>query len=74
MQSDRVGIDDGETHTVDCFECAINLLAPECDHCGTKIIGHGLQAKADVYCCAHCAREKGIQVLRDNEGYESLQV
>src|SRR5690606_19500706 len=32
----------GETHTFDAFECAIHALAPECAHCGCKIIGHGV--------------------------------
>jgi hypothetical protein len=32
------------THTFDCFECAIAALAPECEKCGVKIIGHGLEA------------------------------
>lgn len=32
------------THVFDSFECAIHRLAPVCEHCGCKIIGHGLQA------------------------------
>ena len=35
-------IDDGTTHVFDCFECAIHALAPECAHCGCRIIGHGV--------------------------------
>ena len=31
----------GRRHTFDCFECAIHLLAPRCDHCGCRIVGHG---------------------------------
>ena len=31
-------------HTFDSFECAIHKLAPVCDHCGCKIIGHGIEA------------------------------
>jgi Rieske Fe-S protein len=47
----------GRRHTFDCFECAIQLLAPTCDHCGCRIIGHGLEdAKGRIYCCAHCSR------------------
>ena len=34
----------GELHTFDCFECAIHLLAPECAHCGCKVIGHGVES------------------------------
>ena len=31
----------GESHTFDSFECAIHKLAPVCEHCGCKIVGHG---------------------------------
>ena len=33
----------GQTHTFDSFECAIHRLAPVCDHCGCKIVGHGIR-------------------------------
>ena len=39
---------DGESHTFDAFECAIHALAPECAHCGCKIIGHGVEVEAPV--------------------------
>jgi hypothetical protein len=51
---------DGQTHVFDSFECAIQLLAPECSHCGCKIIGHGIEAQGLYYCCAHCASHAGI--------------
>lgn len=47
----------GERHTFDSFECAIERLAPRCEHCGCRIIGHGVDADGQIYCCAHCARE-----------------
>jgi Rieske Fe-S protein len=47
----------GARHTFDSFECAIHLLAPVCEHCGCKVIGHGTQVSGKFYCCAHCARE-----------------
>ena len=34
----------GRTRTFDGFECAIQALAPTCDHFGCKIIGHGMEA------------------------------
>jgi len=52
-------------HTFDCFECAINALAPICDHCGCRIIGHGMEARGRFYCCAHCARQSGEPELQD---------
>jgi len=57
----------GSTHTFDSFECAIAMLAPECDHCGCKIIGHGVEALGKFYCCVHCAQQSGVQGLRDRE-------
>ena len=54
--------------TFDSFECAIHALAPTCDHCGCRIIGHGVQSGASIYCCASCAREAGDQTLRDRAG------
>ena len=31
----------GATHVFDSFECAIDMLAPRCENCGCRIIGHG---------------------------------
>ncbi len=56
----------GERHTFDSFECAISRLAPECDHCGCRIIGHGIEADGSFYCCAKCARESGVQEVTDH--------
>jgi len=56
---------DGETHTFDCFECAIAVLAPECDHCSVKIIGHGLEASGRFFCCRNCAEAAGVEGLQD---------
>jgi hypothetical protein len=55
----------GNTHTFDSFECAVHMLAPACAHCGCRIIGHGLEAEGVMYCCAHCARQKGEAELQD---------
>ena len=56
----EVRTSDGETHVFDSFECAIHVLAPACDHCECRIIGHGIEAEGNYYCCAHCARESGV--------------
>jgi hypothetical protein len=55
----------GKSMTFDCFECAIHCLAPECAHCGCRIIGHGVEGKAAFFCCASCARNEGEHELRD---------
>lgn len=55
----------GSTHVFDCFECAVEKLAPRCGTCSTRIIGHGLQSGNDVYCCAHCAEADGVKGFVD---------
>lgn len=56
---------DGTSHIFDSFECAIHAIAPTCEHCGCRIIGHGHQAAGRMFCCAHCARESGAVGLAD---------
>ena len=55
----------GRTHTFDSFECAIATLAPVCEHCGVRIIGHGLEKAGRMFCCDHCAEHAGVSELRD---------
>jgi hypothetical protein len=61
----RVG---GSSHVFDSFECAVHALAPTCDHCGVKIIGHGVEADGSTFCCAHCAEREGVGEARDRVG------
>lgn len=55
----------GSRHVFDSFECAIHKLAPVCDQCGCRIIGHGVEADGVFYCCANCARRSGESEARD---------
>jgi hypothetical protein len=55
----------GETQTFDSFECAIHALAPTCEHCGCRIIGHGVEADGRMFCCAHCAAQSGVDGITD---------
>ena len=55
----------GKPHVFDSFECAIAALAPTCQHCGCRIIGHGVEVQAAMYCCANCASLEGAQGVRD---------
>ena len=55
----------GEAHVFDCFECAIQLLAPVCRHCGCRIIGHGVEEADQLFCCAHCAHHEGANHVTD---------
>ena len=54
-----------EERTFDSFECAIHALAPTCSHCSCRIVGHGVEAGGQIYCCAHCAEEEGNEGLVD---------
>jgi hypothetical protein len=56
---------DGESHTFDSFECAIQLLAPTCTHCGCRIIGHGVESEDSYFCCASCAKLDGVAEVKD---------
>lgn len=58
-------IKDGKTHNFDSFECAIQKLAPTCEQCQVRIIGHGLEAQGRFFCCDHCAERMGVKELRD---------
>jgi hypothetical protein len=55
----------GRHHTFDSFECAIQALAPTCKHCGTRIVGHGMEAGGQMFCCAHCAERAGVTEMKD---------
>lgn len=55
----------GISHYFDCFECAIYSLAPVCEHCQVKIIGHGIESGGTMFCCAHCASNEGVAAARD---------
>ena len=49
----------GQRHTFDSFECAIQAVAPTCSHCSCRIIGHGVEVANRIFCCAHCAKSAG---------------
>jgi hypothetical protein len=55
----------GRSHVFDSFECAIHVLAPHCEHCDCRIVGHGVEAEGRMFCCAHCARESGASGVAD---------
>ena len=55
----------GKTHVFDSLECAIQAIAPTCDHCKCRIVGHGMEARGKFYCCAHCAEAGGVPEMRD---------
>ena len=44
----RVEIPGDQPHVFDSFECVIHALAPTCEHCGVRIIGHGVEANGSL--------------------------
>ena len=56
---------EGSRHVFDSFECAIHALAPACEHCGCRVIGHGIESEGRLFCCAHCASHAGVTEARD---------
>lgn len=59
----------GQEHVFDSFECAFHALAPRCDHCGCRILGHGMEVSRakKIYCCAHCAKAEGHVAMTDRQ-------
>jgi hypothetical protein len=55
----------GVRHVFDAFECAIHALAPRCEHCKIRIVGHGMEKDGRMFCCAHCADESGVPEMKD---------
>ncbi len=61
----EIRLNGGDPHYFDCFECAIHALAPECSECGCRVIGHGVEAEGEIFCCASCAEKAGVHGMRD---------
>jgi len=64
-KSFEITVANGAKFVFDSFECAIRLIAIECDHCGCKILGHGMESGGVYYYCAHCAAQAGERRLKD---------
>lgn len=56
----------GAVHTFDSFECAVQKMAPICENCQCRIMGHGMESDGQFFCCAHCARAQGVRELVDH--------
>jgi hypothetical protein len=55
----------GKSHVFDSFECAIHAIAPTCEHCGCRIVGHGMESAGRYFCCASCAAQSGVPEMKD---------
>lgn len=49
----------GTEHHFDSIECAAQKIAPTCGQCGCRILGHGVETGAEIFCCEHCQRHAG---------------
>jgi len=49
----------GAVHVFDSFECAIHAMAPVCERCGVRVVGHGVEADGVFFCSASCGRKGG---------------
>jgi hypothetical protein len=49
----------GTPHKFDRFKCAIHDLALNCNHCGCRVIGRGVESRGRIFCGAHCVEELG---------------
>jgi hypothetical protein len=56
---------DGRSYVFDSFECAVQALAPRCEHCNCHIIGHGVEVSGEYFCCTNCAEGAGRAGTRD---------
>ena len=56
---------DGKSQVFDSFECAVHAVAPTCEHCACRILGHGVESDGRMFCCAHCAEQQGVDGLAD---------
>ena len=53
----------GVTHTFDSFECAIFTVAPACDHCGCRIVGHGMEGQRSLFLLCALRAHGGRRVV-----------
>ena len=48
-----------------CGSQTQSVSEPTCEHCGCRIVGHGVEADGRMFCCAHCAERSGVEGLND---------
>jgi hypothetical protein len=55
----------GVQHTSIVSSVRFQAMAPTCEHCQCKVIGHGVEVEGHFFCCAHCARLATSADVRD---------
>jgi hypothetical protein len=56
-----VGIGDGPEYTFDCFECAIDTLAPRCPECGSVYLDRAVTFGGAQFCSKACAQRRQVR-------------
>ena len=56
-----------ETVAFEYVEARLWPDGPVCPHCGTRIVGHGVEHDGAIFCCVHCARHEGVKGLVDRD-------
>jgi hypothetical protein len=59
----------GHSYTFDSIECAAHKIAPVCENCDCRILGHGIQAGDQIFCSSHCARVSGVEGVQTHVGH-----
>ena len=65
-------VKEGRSYDFDSFECAIHALAPKCENCGCRVIGHGVQYDEAIFCSVHCSSAAGVTGLTDHQQRELI--
>lgn len=56
-------------HEFDCFQCAIQSLAPTCASCSCRIIGQSIDENGFCYCGLHCQRMAGRRLSTEETSF-----
>ena len=56
----------GAVHTFDSLECAAHRMAPICEHCRCRVLGHGVESDGKFFCSAHCSTAAGFKGIVDH--------
>lgn len=54
-----------QTHTLGSFEGAIHKLAPACTHCGSRVVGPGLEKDGRIFCGDPCVERGSVDEPRE---------
>ncbi len=56
-----VQFDSGPQYTFDCFDCAVETLAPRCPECGRVYLGRPVPFGDQHFCSTECAQRRQVR-------------